>query len=255
MEYKSIIVKQEGHVVTITLNRPEKLNAIDTQMRRGIKKAVDSISKNESCTAVIITGSGGRAFCAGDDITYLNSIKNDREAFQFIDELQSAFNAVEALDKLVIAAVDGYCLGGGMELAMACDIRIATPTSTFGLPEVKLGILPCAGGTYRLPAIVGMGKAKELLLFGDSIDAPEALRIGLVNKIVEKKSLMKEALLMAMKAKENSHNAIRHGKRAINKNVEQLNKAERDSFMASFNHMHRKEGLGAFIKRRKPRFD
>ncbi len=251
---ENLIVKIDGAITTITLNRPNKLNAIDASMRKNLGHAIDAIAKKSSCRAVIITGSGGRSFSSGDDINMLNEMKTEKEAIEFADELHSIFNRIEELDKLVIAAIDGYCLGGGCELAMACDIRIATPNSTFGLPEVKLGVLPTGGGTYRLPALVGMGIAKEMLLCGDSIDAKEAHRIGLINGIVSRKSLMKEAISIASKTNQNSYNAIKNGKIAINSGTKRNDEIEKSSFVSCFNHKDRKEGLGAFVDHRKPKF-
>jgi enoyl-CoA hydratase len=185
----------------------------------------------------------------------MNNMKDSNDAMALVDKLQSIYNRIEKLDKLVIAAVNGYCLGAGCELAIACDIRIATPNSIFGLPEVKLGLLPMAGATYRLPALIGIGRTKELILCGDQINADEALRIGLINRIVNKESLIKEAMKIATKTNQDSYNAIKNGKIAINSIVKRNDEIEKESFVSCFNHNDRKEGLGAFIAKKKPKFE
>ena len=254
INFKRIKVKSNGLTTTIILNRPDKLNAIDAEMREELETAIHQVAQNPSCRAVIITGCG-KAFCSGDDINYLNKIKGKTGAMEFSDKLHSLFNRIESLDKLVVAAINGYCLGGGCELAMACDIRIATKDSIFGFPEVKLGLLPCGGGTYRLPALVGIGRAKELLLCGEHIDANKALRIGLINRIVSNKSLMEDVSSFLSKSIGYSYNAMKNGKTAINFNIKPLDEAEKKAFVLCFSHLDRKEGLSAFIEHRKPRFD
>jgi enoyl-CoA hydratase len=255
MKYKSLLVTTEGSVTIVTLNRPEKLNVIDTDMLEGLDSVMRALEKSKSCRAVIITGSGDKSFCAGADIKYLNSLKNEKDAAAFAEKVHSVFDRIENLEKPVIAAVNGYCLGGGCELAMACDIRIATPNAVFGQPEVKLGIMPGGGGTYRLPALVGIGRAKELILGGDSINADVALEIGLINRIADRTSLVKEATATALKITQNSYNAVKKAKLAINANAKRDGEVEKKEFASCFSHPDRKEGIGAFIEHRKPEFE
>ncbi|MDE1860540.1 MAG: enoyl-CoA hydratase/isomerase family protein [Candidatus Micrarchaeota archaeon] len=254
MKYRNILVKSEGPVAVITLNRPDKLNSIDRDMLQSLSAAVDAVAKDKSCRAVIITGSGNKSFCTGADINYLSSLKTERDAARFVDKVHSVFDRIEGMGKPVIAAVNGYCLGGGCELAMACDIRIATPDSMFGQPEVKLGILPGGGGTYRLPALIGIGRAKEMILAGDTISADTAMKIGLVNRIVASGSVVKEAKSIALKMNQGSYNAVKNAKWAVNANTRLNNAIEKKGFLACFGHADRKEGISAFLEHRKPRF-
>ncbi|MDE1767852.1 MAG: enoyl-CoA hydratase/isomerase family protein [Candidatus Micrarchaeota archaeon] len=253
MDYKSIIVSISSRIATITLNRPDKLNSIDGDMIDDFESIVELLNK-DSCRAVIITGAGERAFCAGADINYLSSLKNEKDAGLFVDRVHSIFNSIEELDKPVIAAINGYCLGGGCELALACDIRIASPNSVFGQPEVRLGIIPGGGGTYRLTNLVGIGNAKELIMSGDTINASEAYRIGLLNKIVDG-NVLSSAKALAMRINQNSHNAVKNAKSAINANAKINDKAEKDAFLSSFSHPDRREGVSAFLERSKPDFE
>lgn len=254
MKYKNLLVITDGAVTIVTLNRPDKLNSIDSDMLKSLSSIIGALEKDRSCRAVIITGSGEKAFCTGADIGYLKSLKSEKDAAAFVDNVHSIFNRIENLDKPVIAAVNGYCLGGGCELAMACDIRIATSNSVFGQPEVKLGILPGGGGTYRLPALIGIGRAKEMIFIGDPISADVALGIGLINRIVDRGSLVKDATSIALRISQNSYNAVKNAKLAVNANARRNDEVEKDGFVASFNHPDRKEGIDAFIKHHKPEF-
>jgi enoyl-CoA hydratase len=255
MNYKNLIVDSDGAITIITLDRPDRLNAIDRDILNSLDSAISALAKEESCRAIIITGAGRKSFCTGADIGYLKSLKNKRDAAEFADKVHSVFNKIENLEKIVIAAVNGYCLGGGCELAMACDIRIASSNSVFGQPEVKLGILPGGGGTYRLSALVGIGKAKEMILSGDIVNSDSALEMGLVNRVVELNSLMKDSKSLALKISHNSFNAVKNAKLAINANLERNDAVEKRAFLMCFEHPDRVEGINAFTEHRKAKFE
>ena len=253
MAFKTIKVGKKGATCLILLNRPSALNAINPDMLIELRAAINEASADRRCRSVVI-GSTGKAFCAGADIKYIAGLKSAGDARSFVDLVHSVLNQVSALDMPVIAAVDGYCLGGGCELALACDIRIATKRSRFGQPEVKLGIVPGGGATYRLPAAVGLAAAKEMIFTGSIIDAKEAFRIGLVNRVVANGKVVPEAERLAAAMNSNSYSAIKNAKHAISKSAAANGAAERDAFVAAFNSADRKEGLRAFIRHRKPRF-
>ena len=251
MDYKNVIFEQNGQVAIVRLNRPERLNALDKDTFDSLERVMDYISSTKSIKAVIITGAGEKSFSTGADVKYISGISDPAG---FVDMVHGVFDKIEEMDVPVIAAVNGYCLGGGCELAMACDIRIASSTAVFGQPEVKLGIIPGGGGTYRLPLLVGPAKAKELIFSGESITAQEALRIGLVNTVVSPDALIKEALAIAHKISKNSGNAIRSAKSAINANACKDGSEEKSAFVSSFNSDDRREGIGAFIEKREAKF-
>ncbi len=244
----------ENEVGIATLNRPEKLNALDTEMRKELARVIEEAER--SVRVLIITGSG-KAFAAGADINEL--LKRDPIAAINAAKLGTElFTKIEELDIPVIAAVNGYALGGGCELAMACDIRIASEKARFGQPEINLGIIPGAGGTQRLPRLVGLGMAKKLVLTGEIIDAHEALRIGLVDEVVEQDRLMERAKEVARKIVEKSPLAIKIAKRALNASMnmplrEGL-KYELSLFAILFASEDAKEGMRAFLEKRKPEF-
>ena len=197
MSYKTIDLSVADRVATVTINRPDKLNALNVAVFDDLTLLVDELRDRDDIAGVIFTGAG-RAFVAGADISELEP-HGAVAAKALARRGQLVFNRLEALPKPVIAAVNGFALGGGCELAMACHVRIASEAAKFGQPEVKLGLIPGYGGTQRLPRLVGKGRALQLLMTGEIIDAPEAYRIGLVNKVVPAADLMKTALEM-MKA-------------------------------------------------------
>mgnify|MGYP001026932505 CR=1 FL=1 len=214
-----ILFEQHDSIAVIRLNRPEKLNAMNLDVIAQLNNIVDSISNDDGIKAVIITGVGEKAFCAGADIEYMSKI-TPIEAEQYAIKGHMVMSKIENLNKPVIAAVNGYALGGGCELALACDIRIASKNAVLGQPEVSLGICPGWGGTQRLARIVGIAKAKEMIFTGRRVSADEALAIGLVNKVVELPRLMDEALAMANDIAKNSQLAVRVSKTLINRGVE-----------------------------------
>lgn len=193
MPYTTLLTAQDADgIVVVTINRPDKLNALNDAVVADLAALAASSATDDSVRALILTGAGPKAFVAGADIGQLAAVGGS-SGEQFAITGQSAFRALERLGKPVVAAVNGFALGGGCELAMACHIRYASPNAKFGQPEVKLGVIPGYGGTVRLPRLVGRGRALELMMSGELIDAAEALRIGLVNKVVAQESLVDEA--------------------------------------------------------------
>jgi len=248
--------KSEG-IGIITLNRPKSMNAINGEFISELDKLFDEIIRDDEISAVIITGSK-KFFCAGADIKEISEIRTPMEAHLFVSRVQRLFNKIEKLEKPVIAAVSGLALGGGCELALVCDIRIAAENAIFGQPEIKIGVIPGAGGTQRLPRMVGLGRAKEFLFTGDTIDAHEAYRIGLVNKVIPVESLMAEAKKMALKLANQPPLALRMIKAVINEgintDIQSALALEARYFEILFSTEDQKEGMEAFIKKRKPIF-
>lgn len=218
MEFKNIILEQDQNIAVIKLNRPKALNALNSETLKEINDAIEIIEKDESIYTVIITGEG-KAFVAGADISEMKDL-NSIQGREFGILGNKVFRRIETLKKPVIAAVNGFALGGGCELSMACDIRIASVKAKFGQPESGLGITPGFGGTQRLARLVGEGVAKELIFTCDIIKADEALRIGLVNKVVEQEELMNEAMNMAKKIANNAPKAVAFCKEAINNGIQ-----------------------------------
>lgn len=256
MSFQNLLLEKDGHIALITLNRPEVRNALDPQTWSEIRGAVRECRFDKEVRVVIITGAGGKAFASGADIKSLR----DRHALEVLKgEAQDTLNDVENLEKPVIAAIDGFCLGGGCELAMACDIRIATVQSKFGQPEVNLGIIPGAGGTQRLQRIVGPGKAKELIFTGEIISAREAGEIGLVNRVVDtREDLMACAREMAQKIIAKGPVAVSLAKMSINLGLNtDINSGllfEKYAQTIAFSTEDRVEGTTAFLEKRKPAF-
>ena len=256
MEYKNIIFDKKEGVATIILNRPEQRNALDGILMKELIEVIDEIAVDKETKVVILTG-GKEFFCAGADIKMFDKLSTPMEVYDFY-KIKNPAHEMEKLDKPVIAAISGLALGGGCELALACDLRIASDTAIFGQPEINLGLIPGSGGTQRLPRIVGETKAKEMLFTGDIINAEEAYRIGLVNKVVPVESLMDEARKMATKLAKKPPLALRVTKAVINegRNVDlgSALKYEAQCFCLLFSTEDRKEGLEAFLKKRAPKF-
>ena len=213
-EYNNVLYRIEDNIAFITLNRPKALNALNTETLRELDEAVSAAGKDESVKAIVITGEG-RAFVAGADISQMRDL-TVQEGRDMTILGQEVFTRIENLDKPVIAAVNGFALGGGCELAMACDIRVASDKAKFGQPEVNLGIIPGYGGTQRLPRLVGKGAAKYLIFTGEMISAEEAYRIGLADKVVPAEELMDSVVSMAKTIMSKAPISIKMAKHAIN---------------------------------------
>ena len=212
-EAPRVLVERRGDAVLVTLNAPERRNAIDQQMVDGLHRVLDDLWHDETVAALVITGAGDKAFAAGADIAQLRE-RTSRDALKAINS--GIFNRIEEFPAPVIAAIKGFALGGGCELAIACDLRVLGDSAKLGQPEVKLGIIPAAGGTYRLPRLVGLGIARELVYTGRMVDAAEALRIGLANVVVPDAEVVDRALAMANEIAQNGRLAVRGAKRAMN---------------------------------------
>jgi len=256
MEFKNLLIEKSEGICTVKINNPISLNALNTDVLSDLEKAFDELKKDESVNVVILTAEG-KAFVAGADIAYMKDL-SVLEAKKFGEDGSRIFRKIETLDKVVIAAVNGFALGGGCELCMACDIRIASAKAKFGQPEVGLGITPGFSGTQRLPRLVGLGKAKELIYTGNIIKADEAFSIGLVNKVVEPELLMDEAYEMAKKINSNARLAVKYCKESINKGIETDIETgmsyESNMFSLCFATDDQREGMTAFIEKRSSNF-
>lgn len=256
MQYETILYNKAEGVGSITLNRPKAYNAINFKMLKELSHILSKIESDVEIKVVLIAGSE-KCFAAGADITEFGSISSPVGAYDFI-KLLDVFHRIESLDKPVIAAVGGFALGGGCELSMCCDIRIAAENAKFGQPEIKIGVIPGAGGTQRLPRIIGMSKAKELLYTGDMIDANEAYRLELVSKVVPVESLINEAQTLALKIARQPGVALRATKLAVNGGIHMDIKSaiayEARCFEMLFSTEDQKEGTKAFVEKRKPVF-
>jgi enoyl-CoA hydratase len=257
MELKNVIIEKENNIAVISINRPQALNALNYDTLADLKAAVKEVGDDKEVGAVIITGSGEKAFVAGADIKEMKDM-TPLEARKFMLFGQSVFNDLANLHKPTIAAVNGFALGGGCELALACDMIMSSNKAKFGLPEVTLGIHPGFGGTQRLPRLIGAARAKELIFTGGMIGAEEAMQIGLVNKVVPPEQLMEEARGLAQKILKNGPIAIRLAKSAINAGLEApLDKGlayEAETQGLAFSTEDKVEGLEAFLEKRKPNF-
>ncbi len=256
MAYENLTLSAENGIGTVTINRPKVLNALNTATLKELKAAALEMDADPQVKVVILTGAE-RAFAAGADIAEMMPMTAVRGA-EYGRLGQDAFSAFENLSKPVIAAVNGFALGGGCELAMACDIRMASEKAKFGQPEVKLGVTPGFGGTQRLPRLVGRAKAKELIFTGDMIDAAEAHRIGLVNSVHKPEELMDAARKLAAQIAANGAIAVSLCKRAVNRGIEvDLSSGcaiEAEIFGLCFSTEDQKEGMKAFIEKRPANF-
>jgi len=255
MNEKVLLLEETDGVVVLTLNRPEVMNAFNFPMLYALKEQIEALRFNPDIRVIIITGSGQKAFCAGADLKERADL-NELQVKEFIFTIRNLFTSIEDLNKPVIAAINGVSLGGGTELCLACDIRIAALNASVGLTETRLAIIPGAGGTQRLPRIIGRGKAKELIFTGRRIDAREALQIGLVNKICEQKVLLDECREIAAMICETGPIAIEQAKYAINYGLEtDLHTGlgiESNAYWVTIPTEDRLEGLAAFREKRKP---
>ena len=260
MSYEKIRYEKEEGIGIVTLNRPDRLNALSFQMKDELSAVFDEIEKDDEVRVVILTG-GKKAFSSGADIKERTSDKRAGSQYEYYfmqKKSHEFYSKIENFEKPVIAAISGVAVGGGCELSMVCDLRIASDSARFGVPEVKIGIIPAAGGTQRLPRLIGVTKAKELLFTGDFIDAQEAYRLGLVNRVVPVDDLMDEAKALAGKLLSNPPLSIKFAKRAVNTGM-QLDLASALDYetycaaMLAFSE-DRQEGFKAFVEKRKPLF-
>lgn len=255
--YKTLIYEKKENIGLLTINRPEKMNAISQELTAELSLLLDEIENDDELRVIVITGAGDKAFVAGADINELVD-RDARLGRRVSRERQEIFSRIENLHVPVIAAVNGYALGGGLELALACSIRICSEKAQFGAPEVKLGIIPGDGGTQRLPRLVGQGRAMEMIITGDFIDAQEAYRIGLVNKVFTPEKLKEEAMELAKKIASRPPLAVRYAKEAVNRSQE----GDSASGFALESYLHalscttedKKEGVSAFLEKRKGKF-
>ncbi len=250
----NVLLEMKDHVAVITINRPKALNALSTEVLSDLNSALAEVCQTKSIYALIITGSGEKSFVAGADIAEMKD-KNTDEAATYGRFGNQIFSRIENFRCPVIAAVNGFALGGGCELAMACDIRIASSNARFAQPETGLGITPGFGGTQRLPRLVGAGIAKELIYSCRQIKADEALAIGLVNKVVEPENLMEEAMKLANRIAANAPIAVANAKKAINDGLQTNMDAgvsiEVKEFSACFATEDQKLAMNAFVNKEK----
>ncbi len=257
MDNEFVLEERRDQVVLLTLNRPEVMNSFNFAMLRALKKRMEVLHFDSQVRVVVVTGAGDRAFCAGADLKERATYSED-QVREFIFTIRNLFTFIEAMNKPVIAAVNGVALGGGTELALACDIRIVSENATMGLTETRLAIIPGAGGTQRLPRLIGRGKAKELIFTGRRVDAGEALAIGLVNKVCPGQSLLDECMAMAAMILETGPIAIQQAKYAINQGIEvDIHTGlaiESNAYWLTIPTEDRTEALAAFREKRKPVF-
>ncbi len=254
MEFKNIIVEIKEKVGVIKMNRPNAMNALNTETLQELSKAISHLSDSDDVRVIIITGEG-KAFVAGADIAEMKDMSGD-QASEFSKFGQGVFNNIAKLEKPVIAGVNGFALGGGCELALACDIRIASEKAKLGQPEVNLGIIPGFAGTQRLSRLVGTAKAKELIFTGDMVNAQTAYSIGLVNRVVPADQLMDVCLELANKIASKGPVAVKLAKKVINEGIQaRLDEGsayESRDFGECFASGEAKEGMSAFLEKRKP---
>ena len=255
--FENILYEKRGAIAYVTVNRPKVMNALNKATWADLRSAFENTRDDEAVRGVILTGAGNKAFIAGADISELSRI-TALEAERSSRFGQEVLNLIEALGKPVIAAINGFALGGGCETAMACTLRIAVETAVFGQPEVKLGLPPGGGGTQRLPRLVGKGRALQMILSGEAITAQEAYRIGLVNHVVPAPDLMPRAEAMLTKIIGNAPVAVRLSLEAVNKALE-TSQSEGLLLEASYFGLcaateDKKEGASAFLEKRAPHF-
>lgn len=257
MKFENILLKQEGAIATVTINRPKALNALNQQTLEELLQCFTAISGDSSVRVVIVTGSGEKAFVAGADISSMQAL--DAMAGKKFGSLgHKVMDTIADIPQPVIAAVNGFALGGGSELALACDMRFASTNAKFGLPEVTLGVIPGFGGTQRLPRLIGKGLASELLFSGNMIDAEEAYRIGLVNRVVDQENLLTACIELAETIAARGPGAVRLCKESVKNGLEMDLKRgcayEKDLFALCFATEDQKEGMAAFLEKRKANF-
>lgn len=257
MKTEKIIIDKQGNTAIITVNNPERLNAVSHATMWELEKAIQQVGQNDSIRVVVLTGTGDRAFVTGADISKFEDITNG-EIIDELPRLQRVVGLLEKLPKPVIARINGIALGGGTELSLACDFRIASEHAVFGLPEIRLGVMPGYGGTQRLPRMIGIAKAKELLFTGDQINAQKALDIGLVNQVVPYKELDEAVNTLAQKLCDMPPLSLRFLKEAVQygmqMDLESAVRMESRLFALCFGTEDKQEGVRAFLEKRKPDF-
>jgi enoyl-CoA hydratase len=256
MNYETITVEKIGAVAKLTINRPDKLNALSSTVHKEGVAALDELRNDDSVRVLVITGAGQKSFIAGADISEFESKTPVTQRKTFFE--RTLFNTIDSFPKPVIAMVNGFCLGGGNELALACDLRIASENARFSQPEINLGIMPGGGGTQRLTRLIGEGRSMEIMLTGDMIDAETAHRFGLVNHVYSVEDLEPETMKLAQKIAEKAPIAPQMCKEAVKfasrSNLDEGLRREVDLFAICFSTEDKKEGVAAFLEKRKPEF-
>jgi enoyl-CoA hydratase len=257
MGYNNLVYETEGNIGMIRMNRPEAMNALNSETFHELIHVFNALEKNEAAGVVIITGEG-KAFVAGADIVEMKGM-NGQQSRIFSQLGQHVFRRMETMEKIFIGAINGFALGGGCEFAMACDLRIGSEKAKFGQPEVNLGVTPGFAGTQRLPRLIGLARAKELLLTGDMIDAQTALSYGLLNKVVSPESLMDEAKKLAGKILSKGPVSVKMVKACVNRgmqtDIDTAGAIESDAFGLCFASGQTGEGMSAFLEKRAPKFE
>ncbi len=254
--FETISIEKRGRVAVMTINRPDKLNALNSKVHSEGVAALDELRKDDDVRVLVLTGAGEKSFVAGADISEFEGKTPVTQRDSFHE--RSLFNSIDTFPKPVIAMVNGFCLGGGNELAMACDIRMTSENARFSQPEINLGIMCGGGGTQRLPRLVGEGRAMEMALTGDMIDAATAERFGLVNHVFSADQLEAETMKLAEKIAEKAPIALQLSKEAVKfasrSNLDEGLRREVDLFAICFSTEDKKEGVAAFLAKRKPEF-
>ena len=257
MEFKNILLSTENEIALLTINRPKVLNALNVETLKELQAAIQEVKGDGTVKVLIITGSGEKAFVAGADIQEMRDM-NSVQALAFSRLGHQTMKMIEDLDRPVIAAVNGFALGGGSEIALACDFIYASDNAKFGLPEVTLGVFPGFGGTQRLPRLIGKGKAKELIMTGKMIGAQEALQLGVVNRVFPPASLMEETKKVAAQIAGNGPIGVRLAKMVVNSGFDvglgEACSMESIAFSVCFATEDQKEGMKAFGEKRKPSY-